>query len=537
MAADGMRSSAHPHEGGVQVRHVPLDRRGGAFRGRTAGALASILSAGLVAGCAGQQAALAPQSAQAAQIAQLWWGMLIAGSLILLAVMVLLAIALQRGRLHEPQPLTRRQSRNLVVFGGVVIPAVILIGFVIASALVSQAVSALPPADALRIWSLPRRRKPSSRLPGGGRTAVQPVRDRDRRRALGPLLHGRPLSMTRTCRTTPGSWWLVPAAMAATPAQAHAPPAQDLARDSVGWLPGPWELTVVALLAAAAWLYAAGMVALWRNSRLGGGIAPWRAGAYAAGWLALAVALVSPIDLLGGLLFSVHMVQHEVLMLVAAPLLVLGRPLAVYLWALPPRGRARVAAGVRASGLQAVWRALTAPLAAWGLAAGVLWVWHLPALFNATLRSDAIHAVQHICFLLSALVFWHVFLPHRTGATRGAAVLYIFTTAMHSSVLGALLTFAPSAWYAGYQSRALAFGLTPLEDQQLGGLLMWIPAGMAYLAAALGWMAELAYDRPPKSAAGELRDDPGAASRPAEELLPGNTARLDMPHARLGSDG
>jgi putative membrane protein len=344
--------------------------------------------------------------------------------------------------------------------------------------------------------------------------------------------------MTRDSRAGPASWLWPPVAAVALSAQAHTPRAGSASPATAGWLLGPWELAVVILLASTAWLYAAGLVALWRRGGKGSGIRAWRAGSYAAGWLALAIALVSPLDTLGSRLFSAHMVQHEVLMLIAAPLLVLGHPLAVYLWAVPVRWRSRVVAGVRRRSLRAFWRAITTPPVAWGLAATVLWVWHLPALFNATLRSDAIHALQHGCFLLSALVFWHVFLPRRGSRTRGAAILYIFTTALHSSVLGALLTFAPSVWYAGYHGRALAFGLTPLEDQQLGGLIMWVPAGAAYLAVALCWVAELTRD--PKPATGASRDR-SAVAHPtlalAGELFPRHGAPFDRAHPRIGSDG
>ena len=182
-------------------------------------------------------------------------------------------------------------------------------------------------------------------------------------------------------------------------------------------------------------------------------------------------------------------------MLVAAPLLVLSRPLVPFLWALPARWRSRVGGIGKRKSVQRVWRALTNPLAAWAIHAVALWVWHNPALFQATLRSDFIHTLQHLSFLGSALLFWWALIHGRRGLMGyGAAVLYLFTTSLHSGVLGALITFARSAWYPAYANSTMSWGLTPLEDQQLGGLIMWIPAGLVYVIAALalmvGWMRE-----------------------------------------------
>ncbi len=119
----------------------------------------------------------------------------------------------------------------------------------------------------------------------------------------------------------------------------------------------------------------------------------------------------------------------------------------------------------------------------------------MPALFDATLRSDLVHTLQHLCFLGSALLFWWA-LVHgpRDLAGYGAAVLYLFTTSVHSGVLGALITFAGSVLYPAYAGTTESWGLTALEDQQLGGLIMWVPAGLVYIFAGLalcaGWMRE-----------------------------------------------
>jgi cytochrome c oxidase assembly factor CtaG len=211
--------------------------------------------------------------------------------------------------------------------------------------------------------------------------------------------------------------------------------------------------------------------------------------AFWSGWGTLGVALISPVHALGTVLFAAHMVQHELLMLVAAPLLVLGRPLPRFLRALPLPWRRQL--GTVSQSLRHSWRALPHPLIAWILHAAALWVWHVPRLFQATLTSELAHACQHLSFFGTALYFWWALLHgHQKLQDYGVAVLAVFTTALHSSLLGALLTLAPTPWYAVYAHTA-AWGLTPLEDQQLGGLIMWIPAGAIYLLAALTLSVEL----------------------------------------------
>jgi putative membrane protein len=113
-------------------------------------------------------------------------------------------------------------------------------------------------------------------------------------------------------------------------------------------------------------------------------------------------------------------------------------------------------------------------------------VWHIPVLFEATLTSDLVHSAQHLTFLGSALLFWWALIRgHGAGNQYGAAVFYVFTTALHTSILGAWLTFAPSVWYPVYSQTTQPWRLTPLEDQQLGGLIMWVPACLTYLVAGL----------------------------------------------------
>jgi len=189
------------------------------------------------------------------------------------------------------------------------------------------------------------------------------------------------------------------------------------------------------------------------------------------------------------------MAQHELLMVVAAPLLVLGRPIVPFLWAVPLNWRRAAGVSAATRPVSATWKWVTLPSVAWALHAAAIWVWHAPALYQATLSSETLHTLQHVSFLGSALLFWWALLHGRAGRlARPAAVIYLFTTAVHTSLLGALLTFSTRLWYPLYDSGPPAWGLTPLEDQQLAGLVMWVPAGLSYLIASLAlaatWLRE-----------------------------------------------
>jgi cytochrome c oxidase assembly factor CtaG len=177
------------------------------------------------------------------------------------------------------------------------------------------------------------------------------------------------------------------------------------------------------------------------------------------------------------------MLQHELLMVVVAPLLVLARPLEAWAWALPAATRRALAAFSRGRVVRSAWRALTTPIGAWSVHALALWIWHLPLLFVAALSDPALHVLQHACFFASALAFWWAVFGRGLRAPDAASVACLFTTMLHTSALAALLTFAPSAWYA--HGVVPPFGLTTLEDQQLGGLVMWVPGGLAYVVAGL----------------------------------------------------
>ena len=193
-------------------------------------------------------------------------------------------------------------------------------------------------------------------------------------------------------------------------------------------------------------------------------------GYFVGAWAILALALIG-LDSSADRSFAGHMLQHELIMLGAAPLMVLARPIAPLLRPLPYVWRRRVGWLLTRSSVRAAWRALTMPAVAWVLQAAVIWAWHMPFLFERAVGNPWIHALQHFSFFVGAALFWWS-VVHRG---RRVAVLSLFTTAVHSGALGALLAFSNYSWYPAYA----------IDDQRLAGLIMWIPGGTVYLAAAL----------------------------------------------------
>ena len=273
-----------------------------------------------------------------------------------------------------------------------------------------------------------------------------------------------------------------PALALANAALAHAP-----VDSADGFHPWTIDFAGFVLLLVLAFVYAAGQMRLSRRARADH--AP-RSAMFWCGWASLALALTPPIDTLSAVSFAVHMTQHEMMMLVAAPLLVISRPLGTLLWGLPRiLGAAITSHALRRAG---AW--LSAPLVAWLTHAIVLWAWHVPAAFEASLRSTPIHWVQHTSFFAAAAIYWwSVFGGPRTER-RGVALLSVFTTAVHTTVLGTLLTFSKTLWYPTYGRVERPWALSAIEDQQLGGLIMWVPGGMVFLIAGIAlaalWLKE-----------------------------------------------
>ena len=273
--------------------------------------------------------------------------------------------------------------------------------------------------------------------------------------------------------------WIGPllALVAAGEAQAHAGHVHWL--EAASWTFDPWVIVPLALSGS---LYLAGVVRLWRRAGFGRGVRVWQAACFAIGWMFLVLALVAPLHWLGGRLFVAHMVEHEILMTVAAPLLVVARPVAM-LWALPAAWRRRVGSVGQVPIVARTWATLTHPPVATALHAAALWVWHAPDLYEVALRDPRIHWLQHLCVFGTALLFWRSLLQGQRA--YGASVFYLFLTSLHTGFLGVLLAVARRPIYPAQTEGAAAWGLSPLEDQQLAGLFMWVPAGLVYAGAAL----------------------------------------------------
>ncbi|HEV2647243.1 MAG TPA: cytochrome c oxidase assembly protein [Acidobacteriaceae bacterium] len=245
----------------------------------------------------------------------------------------------------------------------------------------------------------------------------------------------------------------------------------------------PWsfEFSIVAPLCILLTIYTIGAV-----RRGSFHILRWRHGSFYLGWITLALALTSPIHELGEQLFSAHMLQHEILILISAPLISAAHPGATCLWAFAPSHRSGLGGWMHTIEQSVPVQFVSRPLVAWLLEAAALWIWHIPALYQATLTSDWIHAAQHLSFFLTAVLFWSaLYGVGRSAMSYGAATFYVFGTAVHCSALGALLTFSSVLWYPACSATTQAWGLTPLQDQQLGGVLMWVPSALVFILVGL----------------------------------------------------
>ena len=238
----------------------------------------------------------------------------------------------------------------------------------------------------------------------------------------------------------------------------------------------------------------------WRRLRAAGYAAPrWRLLLYGLGLLALAAALLSPLDDLAAERFSAHMGQHLLLTQVAAPLLVLGNPLPLVLWGLPRRLRRPLAAPLRrGTPLRAALSALTFLPVAGALHVVTVWVWHLPLLYDAAAEHELVHALEHASFFSTAILFWWpIVLPAprlRPRPHPGVQIAYLLLATAQNTALGMALAVPERAFYPYYVRRAAALGFSAVDDQMLGGGLMW-SGGHMYLLPILVILWSLARDR------------------------------------------
>jgi putative membrane protein len=234
-----------------------------------------------------------------------------------------------------------------------------------------------------------------------------------------------------------------------------------------------WDTIVLVPLAISLLLYSTGLLRLWARAGVGRGVSLTQAGCFAAGWLTLVGALVSPLHEYGEHLFLAHMIEHELLMAVAAPFLALSRPIGTFLHAIPRGGRLMLIGWSTVTPVRQSWAWLTRPLTATILHGIAIWIWHVPALLDATVQNELMHRLQHVSFLVTALFFWWAII-RRPVRDYGIGAMHVFATMVHTGLLGALLTLAPRVFYPVQTADAQLFGLTPLEDQQLAGLFMCV---------------------------------------------------------------
>ncbi|WP_409192713.1 cytochrome c oxidase assembly protein [Bradyrhizobium sp. RDM4] len=271
------------------------------------------------------------------------------------------------------------------------------------------------------------------------------------------------------------------------PSSAAAHGLSDVIDPSSLWSYDPWLLGPLYVVGISFYI---GTQRLWHSAGGGRGVSYGRVAAFWTGWLVVALAVTSPLHWIGERLFTAHMVEHELLMLVAAPLMAWARINGPMLWSLPSKLRAPVGRVFSTGPLAAAWSFLSHPVSATALHGLALWIWHAPPLYAWALENVAVHRLQHVSFFATALLFWWVLFygrgPGRSARLRdGIGIACLFVTVLHSGVLGALLTLSTRVWIPGQGVLAADFGLSKLEDQQLAGILMWVPMGALYTGAAL----------------------------------------------------
>ncbi len=258
-----------------------------------------------------------------------------------------------------------------------------------------------------------------------------------------------------------------------------------------------WRIDVIAVLLLAGTLYTTGWLQLQKRRspgrvkrsprRLATG---WRLAAYLSGLVVVGVALMSPIDVLGGQLFYMHMIQHLLLVMIAPPLMMIANPFPIFLWGLPVKARGK-AAGLFSpkASFRHHLRSFTPPGVAWIIFIVAFLGWHDPNAYNAALQNELIHDLEHLTFFLTGMLYWwHVTQVGPRIHKRfpvGARIAFLLVTVPINMFLGVAITFSSQPIYTYYTGVPRIGGLTVMEDQMLGGLIMWIPGSMMFIIAAL----------------------------------------------------
>lgn len=255
---------------------------------------------------------------------------------------------------------------------------------------------------------------------------------------------------------------------------------EEQGHENFGWSFEPWAIIPMLIVA---YLYIKGSKEI--NSRGKANRRP-KMFLFWSGLIILALALMSPLHEYGERLFSAHMVEHELLMVVGVPLLVASQPGAILLWGMPDKARNFTIKLIRSNFVRSFWGGATELWTATIFHTVILWLWHLPYLFQSAVSNEGVHILQHLSFIISAVFFWSaVFDRDHRRYQQGLAALALFFTSMQAGLLGALFTFSTKLWYPNSDDPFPISGLTRFEDQSLAGLIMWIPACSIYVIAAL----------------------------------------------------
>jgi putative membrane protein len=215
-----------------------------------------------------------------------------------------------------------------------------------------------------------------------------------------------------------------------------------------------------------------------------------RLAAYLGGLVLLGLALMSPVDVLGGQFFFMHMVQHLLLVMIVPPLLWLASPLPFMMWGVPAPARRQIGSWLRpGSALRRRLRTLTPPGIVWMLFIAALLGWHDPDAYQAALQDELVHDLEHLTFFVTAILFWwHIIYapPHvHKRLPRGARVAYVLAAVPPTMAAGVAIALSGQPIYSYYTSVPRLWGLSVMQDQMLGGVIMWIPGSMMYIIAAL----------------------------------------------------
>lgn len=257
-----------------------------------------------------------------------------------------------------------------------------------------------------------------------------------------------------------------------------------------------WRFEVFLVLAFSATLYAVGWWRLRRRSASRASRSRWQAKAYwrplayLGGLFILGIALMSPIDVLASQLFTMHMVQHVLLVMVVPPLLLLANPLPFSLWGLPDGLRLR-AGGLlgREAAFRQVLKKTTGAGMVWMAFVIIYWGWHDPTAYDLALRNQWVHDLEHITFFVVSVLFWW----HAVGAgprvhrpmSQGVRFFYLLSAVPIGMVAGLAITFATEPIYSHYEAMPRLWGLSVMDDQQIAGIIMWVIGSMMFMIAAL----------------------------------------------------